>query len=383
MSVLRRVLHVIDSLDLGGAQTFLLGLVNNCDYSRYLPEVACMHGRGVYAEAFEKSGITVHSLSPNKFPPRYFGNFWRLIDSGDYDILHFHLFGSNLCAKPLAILAGHPAIIVHDQCNDASREKTPLLLVADAFWNQRSDRVIAVSESTRRYLIDREDLPDDLVSLIPNGIDTEEFHPPIKDARVNARKRLAIPEQAFVIGGVGRLVKQKNFTLFLEVAARVLVSHPDLQFVIAGTGPLEADLKAKADRMGLSGKVRFLGHVDDRVGLYHALDVLLMTSNFEGTPMVLLEGMATGLPVIASAVDGIAEVCTQGHDAVLVTPGDPEAFSRALSFLIDKEGAIETVAANARKTAAEGYDIRRLARRVEDVYDEVLSKNAANGESAK
>jgi len=372
MSALHRVLHVIDSLDLGGAQTFLLGLVKHLDRSRYLPEVACMHGKGVYAEAFAREGITVHSLSPGKFPPHYLPNFWQLMRHGRYDLLHFHLFGANLCAKPLAVMAGHPAIIVHDQCNDASRESNPLLLAADALWNRCSDRVIAVSASTRRYLLDREDLPDDLVTMIPNGIDAEEFYPPGASVREAARLELGVPEGAFVIGGVGRLVSQKNFTLFLEIAVRVLLRHPSAFFVIAGTGPQEDDLKAKAVALGIDDRVRFLGHVADRLGLYHSLDALLMTSDFEGTPMVLLEAMACGLPMVASAVDGIAEVCTHGKDAVLVRPGSIQGFANALDALLQDETQRRTLGSEARKTMLKGYEIRGLVRRIERIYEEAM-----------
>ncbi len=369
---MKKILHLIDSLDLGGAQTFLLEMVKHHEKSRYLPEVACMHGRGVYAEAFEKNGITVHSLSPKKFPPYYLPNFWQLMRSGEYDILHFHLFGANLCAKPLAIMAGHPAIIVHDQCNDASREKNPLLLAADAFWNHRSDRVIAVSESTRRYLLDREDLRDELVTTIPNGIDTEVFSPASAGAREAARAALGIPRDGLVIGGVGRLVEQKNFALFLEVATHVLDGHPSVLFVIAGTGPQEKELKARAVALGIDERVRFLGHVSDRLALYHAFDALLMTSDFEGTPMVLLEAMSCGLPVVASAVDGIAEVCTDGHDALLHPPGDVAGFATALKGILQDDGLRKTLGMNARNSILKRYEIRQLVRRIEGIYDEVL-----------
>jgi glycosyltransferase involved in cell wall biosynthesis len=374
MTVPRRVLHVIDSLDLGGAQTFLLGLVKHHDCSRYLPEVACMHGKGVYAEAFEKEGILVHSLSPGKFPPLYLPNFWKLIRHQAFDLLHFHLFGSNLCAKPIAVMEGHPAIVVHDQCNDASRETNPLLLAADAFWNRCSNRVIAVSESTRRYLLDREDLPDDLVTMIPNGIDAEEFQPASEREREHAevRNAMELPEKAFVIGGVGRLVPQKNFTLFLEVAARVISRHPSAFFVIAGTGSEEQELKAKASALGIAERVRFLGHVSDRLALYHAFDALLMTSDFEGTPMVLLEAMSCALPVVASSVDGIAEVCTNGRDALLVSPGDAGGFAFALERVL-KEGTLrEELGRNARVTVLERHEIRKLTARIESLYDDIL-----------
>ena len=369
---MKKILHVIDSLDLGGAQTFLLELVKHHDGSRYLPEVACMHGRGVYAEAFEKNGITVHSLSPEKFPPFYLPNFWKLMRSGGYDILHFHLFGANLCAKPLAIMAGHPAIIVHDQCNDASREKNPLLLAADAFWNRRSDRVIAVSESTRSYLLEREDLPDDLVTVIPNGIDAEVFKPASEPQREESRDAMGISRDCLVIGGVGRLVAQKNFSLFLDVAARVLSKNPSAVLVIAGTGPQEEELKAKAALLGINERVRFLGHASDRLSLYHAFDALLMTSDFEGTPMVLLEAMSCALPVVASAVDGIAEVCTNGHDALLIAPGDEDGFTQALSRILRDERLRKALGMNARNTILERYEIRHLVRRIEGIYEEVL-----------
>lgn len=371
---MRKVLHVIDSLDLGGAQTFLLELLKNLNRLRYKPEVACMHGRGVYTDAFEKEGIEVHSLSHAKWPPFYLPNFWRLMHSGGYDILHFHLFGANLCAKPLAIMAGHPAIIVHDQCNDASREKSPLLLVADAFWNRCSNHVIAVSQSTRRYLLDREDLPDELVTMIPNGIDIKDFKPATECQKRVARNALGLPQDVVVIGGFGRLVPQKNFSLFLDVAAQLMRRYPNLIFAIAGTGPQEKVLKAKASAHGLSDSVRFLGHVTDRGGFCGALDVLLITSDFEGTPMTLLEAMASGLPVVASAVDGIAEVCTNDKDALLVPPHNLENFVSALERVLGEEGLAWKLGENARRTILGRYEILGLVRRIEALYEMVLEE---------
>jgi glycosyltransferase involved in cell wall biosynthesis len=370
----RKVLHVIDSLDLGGAQTFLLGLVNGTDRSRYLPEVACMHGRGVYMKSFGEAGIQVHSLSPGKMPPLYLPNFWRLMRRGGYDILHFHLFGANLCAKPLAIAAGHPAVVVHDQCNDASRERNPLLLAADAFWNRGSDAVIAVSDSVRRYLVEREDLEEDKVVMIPNGIDTRVFRPPSPEERVAAREKLGIPGDAFVIGGVGRLVPQKDFPLFLEVARRVLDRDASIRFVIAGSGPMQGELRAIASELALDGALRFLGHVDDRISIFRCLDLLLMTSGFEGTPMTLLESMACGIPAVASSVDGIAEVCTHGHDSFLALPGEAGAFAEGIFRILGNAPWRDKLSRNARATVVKEYDIRYIASEVQGVYERVLEK---------
>jgi len=368
------VLHVIDSLDLGGAQTLLLDICKNTNQERFETEIACMHGSGVFAQEFEKSGIKVHSLSHAKWPPHYVLTFPGLLKDLDPDLIHFHLFGSNLIAKPLAALLGKRALIVHDHCNDSGRGN-PIMLVADALTNRVASRVIAVSESVRLFLLSREGLDPERVVTLSNGIDPEEFKPATSVQKMMARQSLGLPEGSFVIGGVGRLVPQKNFALFLEVAARMKKLHSKCLFLIAGTGPLESELREQATLLGLDGNLRFLGHVSERATLYHALDALLMTSDFEGTPMVLLEAMASGLPVVASAVDGVAEVCTDRENALLINPRDGSAFSEALAFLIAHSEGMEWLGENARKTIFEKYDIRQLAHRIEQIYDEVLSEN--------
>jgi glycosyltransferase involved in cell wall biosynthesis len=370
----KKTLHVIDSLDLGGAQTFLLELVKNLDRSNYLSEVVCLHGRGVYLAAFEKEGVKVRSLSRGKWPPMYLPNFWQLMRQKKYDILHFHLFGANLCAKPLAIMAGHPAIVVHDQCNDASREKNPILLAADAFWNRRSSRIIAVSHSVRNYIINREDLPDAMVEVIPNGIDPEAFTPASAQEKEAARIALGFSMNAFVIGGVGRLVPQKNFMVFIEIASRILLMNPEVLFVIAGTGEQESHLKTAVGALGISEHVLFLGHVADRIGLYHALDAVIMPSDFEGTPMSLLEAMSSGVPVVAHAVDGIAEVCTDGVDALLSPRGDSDGLVKAVKYLLADNEIRQKLSANARKTILDHYDIKKLVHKIEAVYEDVLNE---------
>jgi glycosyltransferase involved in cell wall biosynthesis len=369
----RRVLHVIDSLDLGGAQTLLLDICKHADGERYAVEVACMHGRGVFADEFEKAGIKVHSLSPSKWPPRYIPNFIGLLGSLAPDIIHFHLFGSNLIAKPLAPLIGKSALISHDHCNDAGRGN-PFLLFADALANRVASRVIAVAESVRSFLIRHEGMDPGRVVTLPNGVDARIFAPANEGERAGSKAAFGIPDGAVVIGGVGRLVPQKNFSLFLDVAARMTSRYPQVHFVVAGTGQQEEELKAKAFTLGLGDHVRFLGHVTDRVSLYHALDVLLMTSDFEGTPMTLLEAMSCGLSVVASSVDGIAEVCKNERDALLVPAREAQGFVSALGRVLGEEGLARKLGGNARSTILEGYEIRGLVRRIEALYQTVLEE---------
>lgn len=369
-----RVLHVIDSLDLGGAQTLLLDLCRHADRSRFEVEVACMHGPGVFAVEFEKTGIPVHVLSPSTWPPKYIPNFLKLIGRRDPDIIHFHLFGSNFVAKPLAALFGKRALIVHDHTNAESRLNSAFLLMADTLTNTFSTRVIAVAESVRQLLIEREGLCDDRVITLPNGIDAEMFFPATLEQKEAARASFRLPQGAFVVGGVGRLAEVKNPQVFLEVAATFLKLHPQAVFVFAGTGPLEAELRELAGSLGITDSVCFLGHVSDRVELYRALDVLLITSDSEGTPMTLLEAMSCGLPVISSSVGGIPEVAKHESNALLVPPRDVKGFVSALKRVLGEDGLARKLGENARTTILERYEIRGLVRQIEALHEEVLGE---------
>jgi len=142
--------------------------------------------------------------------------------------------------------------------------------------------------------------------------------------------------------------------------------------VIAGTGEQEEKLKEAVAALGISEHVLFLGHVADRIRLYHALDAMLMPSDFEGTPMSLLEAMSSGVPVVAHAVDGIAEVCTDGADALLSPRGDTDGLVNAIKYLLADTEIREVLSANARKTILDHYDIKKLVHKIEAVYEDVL-----------
>jgi glycosyltransferase involved in cell wall biosynthesis len=219
-----------------------------------------------------------------------------------------------------------------------------------------------------------EGLYDDRVITLPNGIDAEMFLPANLEQMEVARTSFRLPKGAFIVVGVGRLAEVKNPQVFLEAAATFLKLHPQAVFVFAGTGPLEAGLREVAGSLGVTDSVYFLGHVSDRVELYRALDVLLITSDSEGTPMTLLEAMSCGLPVISSSVGGIPEVAKHGSNALLVPARDVQGFVSALDRVLGEEGLARKLGDNARTTIMERYEIRGLVRQIEALYEEVLGE---------
>lgn len=368
---MRKVLHVIDSLHLGGAQEVVLNLATCGDGQRFTHEVATMHGRGVYWDRMAALGIPLHSLSPHKLFPWYAVSLPALLLRGGYDILHCHLVASNIFAKPLGRLCRVPVVLNHDHTNDDYRANDRLRLLLDTLSNRLASHVITVSDSCRLFLIDREGLPPEKITLIQNAIDLRRFSTAC-GIRAEARKMLGLPEDVPVVAGVGRLNPQKNFTLFIRIAAQVLQRHPGAVFLLAGEGPEEGMLRSLAREGGLGDRVRFCGYVPDTRHVYLAADVLLMPSLFEGLPMTLLEAMAMRVPVVASALDGIAEVVEDGRDGFLVTSGDADKFCARICALIEDPALAGTVGIAAAEKISRRFSSARMCAEVEQIYDRYL-----------
>ena len=357
-----KVLHVIDSLDLGGAQTALLNLARFRDRGRFQLTVAPMHGRGVFAGALEKEDIEVVSLSAGRWPPSYLHSLPRLLRRGRFDVAHFHLFGSNWIGKPLAALCGVRVRVNHDQCNDRFRTNRVRHLALDRATNLLSSHIFAVSESTRATLVGLEKIAPAKITLLPNAVDTDRFRPPTAAERSAARGELALPRDGTVVAGLGRLHPQKNWPLFLRLAAR----FPEAVFVIAGTGPQEERLRAQAP-----ANVHFAGFRDARTVLA-AADVFLLTSDYEGTPMTLLEAMACGVPPVVSAVDGCAEILADGAGGLTAPAGDDDAFTAQLGQVLGDPERRARLGAAARERVRQAYNARVQTRVVEQTYVRLL-----------
>jgi glycosyltransferase involved in cell wall biosynthesis len=371
-----RVLHVIDSLDLGGAQVVLENLIRHGNREQFEFEAAAMHGRGVYWDRLAALGVPLHSLSFHHKVPLYVPRLVWLCLTRRYDVIHTHLLAANVIAKPVATFCGVRVRINHDHCNDKLTDPRRWALPADRLTNRLSTHVIAVSDSTRSFLVEKEGVPADRTTTVHNGIDLEKFRPR-PEQRAAAREKWNLPANAFVVAGIGRLTFQKNFALFLDVAAAVVREHPHAVFVLVGTGEDEPALRAQAERLGLGERVRFLGYVADMPALWPAFDCLLLTSRYEGLPITILEAMACGTPIVASNLDGMREILRDGENADLVPPGEPAPYTARVRRLITEAAVGTTHAHAALATVRAGYSAEAMARAVESIYLRYLEPKGA------
>jgi glycosyltransferase involved in cell wall biosynthesis len=284
------------------------------------------------------------------------------------DVLHGHLFGSNVWAAIVGRLARVPVVVAHEHmwAYGGNRLRPFLDRNLIARW---SDAFVAVSEEGRRRMVESERIdPTDIV-VIANGI--AGFEP---GDRSQMRAELGIPLDAPVVGSVGHLRPEKAFEVLVEAVSIARDSHPGLIALIAGEGPLRADLEAQSARLGVEGAVRFLGARNDVPDLLAALDVAVCCSDFEGGPLSVMEYMEAGLPVVATRVGGLPELVRDGESGLLVPPRDPRALAEAIARVLDDPSLRAGMGARGRELQDELGGLEGWISRIEGLYGALLGE---------
>ena len=353
-----RVLQLIDSLELGGAQTALLAWLTSHDRSRFEVHLASMHGtrKSLYYGRAEQLGIPVIFLSARRLVPIYLFRLPLLMLTHRYDVVHCHLFASNWLGKSFARLLGVPVVISHDHCNDSFRTNSMLVTLIDRLTNRFADRIFAVSASVKDYLITFEKVASTRIRIIPAGL---------PDRMLSRRAR----GLAKVIGGAGRLVPQKNFSRFLRIARVLLKLDDSYRFVIAGSGPLEAELKEEASARGVNAE--WFGVEPSLDRFFGEIDLYLLTSDFEGLPMALLEALQHGVPAAAMAVDGIREEFS-GEILLLNPAGDDRELGLLIHSALQNQTELLNQIQRGKELISRRFSARHQIREMEQVYMDLL-----------
>ena len=313
-----KVMFVITSMPVGGAETLLVNLVRRVDRSRFFPMICCLKEKGVLGEEVSDEIPVFENLIRHKFD---IGVAWRLkqllkqhhvdavITVGAGDKMFWGRLAARMASVPVVLSALH-STGWPDGVGKLNRLLTPI-----------TDGFIACAENHAEFLKGFERFPDEKVFMIPNGIDMGRFQFD-EEARANWRTQLDISKSAPVAGIVAALRPEKNHSLFLRVAASVAKLVPETRFVIAGDGPERAKLEGLAEHLGIASKVHFLGSVSDIPGVLSMLDLFTLTSHNEAKPVSILEAMACRLPVVATDVGSVSESVVEGETGFLVQPGE-------------------------------------------------------------
>ena len=375
-----RVMTLVDGIGLaGGAERLAREIVIRLDPDRF-ESTLCVsrwsdrraaeaREAGALSE-LERAGVSFLGL--DRRGTRDLARWRPLLSSlrGGFDILHGHKIGSNVWASVLGTLARTPTIVAHE--HTWSYEGQPLRKLLDRrLIATRADAFLAVSALDRRRMIEVERINADKVILVPNGIPDP---PPASTS--DLRSELGIGP-APVVGTVCALRPQKALGVLVEASRDLTARFSGLRVVIVGEGPERPRLEAQIAELGLDGVVSLLGHRDDARELMRSFDVAVCCSDFEGTPLSVLEYMQASRPVVATRVGGLPDVIEDGRDGVLVEPGDPRALAGAIGGVLGEPDFAAQLGAAARRRQVGEFGIDVTVRAVERIYEGLASGRTA------
>jgi glycosyltransferase involved in cell wall biosynthesis len=371
------VLHVCDKFGVAGSSIHGVSRLFSWWFRRFDPQRFDVGLVGLKREEpasrlLMDEGIAVHHLNRGRFDPRIASDLVALARARGARILHVHGYAAADFGRIAARRAG-AALVLHEHFADPRMPAYQGL--ADRLLAGLTDRAIAVSGSTRDFLVRERHVPAARVRLIWNGAPLDEFAEPPSGARERVRAEWGLGPDALAIGTIGRLSEQKGQRDLLEAAARVVAADARARFVLVGDGDLRPALEAQAHTLGLGDRVIFAGHRTDVPAVLAALDVVCISSTYEGTPLALFEAMAAGRAIVSTAVDGCREVLAHERTALLSPARDPAALAQNLERVLSEESLRRALGAAA---AAESrrYDIAECVRQIEALYDEVLAERA-------
>ncbi|MBI4611288.1 MAG: glycosyltransferase family 4 protein [Candidatus Rokubacteria bacterium] len=379
-----RVLHLITRLDPGGSTTNTLLTVAGLSSpfrssliygaTRELPpEARELRGKVEMTEV----GELVRHISPLKDLVALV-KICRLIRRGRFDIVHTHSSKAGILGRVAARLAGVPHLVHtphgHVFTGYAGRMLTRLFILLERWAATFTDRIIGLTEQEiRDHLALKIGKPGQFVS-IPSGVDIERFGTEsLRSRRSGIRASLGVPDDAFLIGSVGRLEPVKGHIHLLEAFVRLAPRFPALSLALVGDGELTAALRSLAQRWGVADRVLFLGWRDDPSVLLHAFDLFVLPSLNEGMGRALVEAMAAGLPIVASRTGGIPDILGDGEAGLLVEAGSAAALVRGIEVLL-LDPALRLRLASAGSKRAAGYSVGVMLERIEDLYRGLLDR---------
>jgi glycosyltransferase involved in cell wall biosynthesis len=247
--------------------------------------------------------------------------------------------------------------------------RTKLYYAVDRFCLPRYERVLCVSEDLVERCLEAGVRRDRCV-LVENGIDTEAYPAAIDPAE--AKRRLEIPADRLVVGAVGRLSPEKGFDTLIRAADRLLRDGLDFELVIAGDGGEAANLAALIETLGRGDRIRLLGYRADPDEIFRGMDLFALSSLREGLPNVLLEAMASGLPVVATRIAGIPRLVINSENGLIVPPESVEALAEGLQRLLTDPAMRERFGRQGRLTIEQRYSFAARIRKIRAIYDELL-----------
>ena len=358
-----RVLFVVRSLHVGGMEQMVIELATSLREAGYQVRFCTIEDPGQIAGQLLPVSIKLDAL--NKPPGLRLDYVYRLrtlLDAWRPDIIHSHNETGHFYASLANIGVFRNTKLIHTKHGrgDPGDRKS---VIRNCLSSRLSDIVVAVSKDVANVCSEVENVPASKVRTIINGVGLDPY------LRLN---RDGIDKGPIVFGHVGRLTEVKNQKLIIDAFGKVHKQLPQTRLVIAGDGPLRSELEQQARSLGIASSITFLGYQSDIASVLSELDIFLLSSVSEGTPLVVIEAMAAGCPVIATDVGGLSEMIEDQQSGMLVPSGDAISLAnRMLELASDKERR-DRLGKRGREIAQARYSLHRMVREYREIYEAML-----------
>jgi len=365
----RRILHFVDHLGLGGAEHALVQMATRVDRSRFATAVGCFE-QSAFGDALAAAGVPLHVLPKRRaFDLRLLWDMVRLLRRERSDLLHCHDLQSAAYGAIAGLLARVPALFTVQGEVVFKQPRTPRLLP----WIGRLHRrIVFVADWLRQRALRDFRVPPAKALLIHNAADLSAFVPGEPDPAL--ARSLGLEPGDLVVGAVGNLRPVKDHATLLRAFARVAARVPQARLVIVGEGDERPRLEALAAELGIAGSVKLLGQRADVPLLLRRFDVFVLSSISEGLSLSIVEAMAVARPVVATRVGGNPEIVRDGETGLLVPSGDPPALAEALVALLDDPARRDAFGAAGLRRAQSVFSLPGMIEQYERLYETLIPR---------
>ena len=374
----KKVVYVIGRLCIGGAERQVVQTALSLNRDRFIPKVYCVSEGGPFRAPLEQQGIEVtvsHSPALRTSLLTIFRRFlalYRYLRREQPDIVHCYLYTPSLYGGFAAKLAGNPVIITSRRGLGHFKDNKPHYQMLENIVNRFADGVLVNSHAVKDDVFKREALASDKVHMIHNGIDTHTFTPVehADEYLLSKKHELGISETAPVIGMIANFFAYKGYREFLLAASEVLRHFPQARFVCIGEDcGIQPELEQLCRELGIAQSCLFrLGQYQEIPELIRTFDIQVSASHEEGFSNAVLEGMASGKPIIATTVGGNPEAVQHNVTGVLIPPKDPAALSHAILSLLKNPELASTLGRNGRKWVEDHFSLEKMIDKLENLY---------------
>jgi glycosyltransferase involved in cell wall biosynthesis len=373
-----RILQIISSGGMYGAEAVILNLSRTLNEGPHRSILSVFSNSTnpnlqLYENAAKESIDSYLIQCNGQIDRRVITSIRELVQRTGADVVHAHGYKADIYAYFALRGSGVSLISTCHTWYDNDR-KVSLYGSLDRLILRGYARVVAVSEDVRQRLL-KSGVKANKICMIKNGIDLR----PFDGASAVVRQELGWDAYQ-IVGLVGRLAVEKGVDIFLHAAARALVERPETKFVIAGDGPDRAEMEALIDKLGIRDHVRMLGRWADMPALYASLDIMVSASRREGLPIAILEGMASRLPLVATAVGAVPTVIQDGRTGVLVPAENPEPLAAAIVDLLRDPGSRQQLGSAARQLVEDEFSAGRMTADYLRVYADAIAAESKGRE---